>query len=185
MLLFAHAVGLPQPRAYFVVNVPRFFQPEVVNMVAWRNCLNLTKSRAFEATRQDNMGVQATIGKFIGSGEDHSNLKADPRLRRRHQNGAYGLQFIHQRAVEFDLRSRTIAQEILFRSSCARMRLIAVCKISPAFSTFPQVSSFRVHWLLRQGCVCPAKASRPVSAIDLASQRRVSYSTEGWMSRTT
>lgn len=142
VLLVADEVRLGQPCAKIGVNVAGLGESEYVNVVTRRKGLNSTKPRVLETASEHHVTVKPGIPRRH-LGKRHPNLKSDPSLLRENANrpdcADRGDDLVEERS---DLRGPS-AKVIGKFVPTARMRLIAIREVAPAFIAMPQ--SWSLH----------------------------------------
>src|SRR5262249_26085011 len=96
------------------------------------------EARARQPARQYHMRPQAAVAQLIHRGKDHSDLKADARLRR---SDLYRTTLMHQgiEALEKPDGLRALAGEkLLDEKTATGVRHVAHDELPPAFGTGPE-----------------------------------------------
>src|SRR5205823_4648465 len=87
MPLFAHRIGFGEPRAKLVVHVARSAEPESVNVIVWRNSLDLPEAGMLQPTREHDMAIEP-IRAWCHLRKRHPHLESDAGLLGKHSDWA-------------------------------------------------------------------------------------------------
>jgi hypothetical protein len=140
MSLFANAIRLRQPGRDFSINLVHAFEAKRVEMISGRKGFNPPETWIFQTTREDDMAVHPILPNDKCR-EAHPHLKGDPRLFR--QDGDRSVSFgEQQQLVENSARGCRLAGKMRGqRITPARMRLIAIGKLTPTIRAAPHRSA--------------------------------------------
>jgi len=137
MALFADPVGFGHPGAKVVVQVGRAGQPEDMNVIAWRNGLNLPKARMLQSPGENDVPVQPSAARRELR-KRHAHLERYPRLFGQDAHRAdrpNGRDDGVKQQADFRRLAMKMALELV---PTAGMRLIAIRKLTAALAATPE-----------------------------------------------